>query len=441
VGPIFGLNIVQVGDTNKDGLAEVITGSGQWGSVTGYRGSDGAELWSIANPEHGVFGIGVGDVDADGENEVLWGAGLSSTGRDALFIGDWNTQTVEWGSSDLDAPLRVAVGDINNDGRQEIVMASFSTDSGYAGGTLTVYDALTHQNEWSVLTDNSYYDIYQVAVGKLDSGAGLDIVVGGDNLYDTRLEVYDGVTHNLDWKSPVLLDMGGAPRALLVQNLNGSAVDDIIVGLSNKHIQVFEGATPVILWDSGALDGNITDIGYGDADGDSKPELVILTDQSIYEFDPVTFAMKAHQSLVGGQQVGIVEGKKGQAGKLVIAIRNGDDSETLKVLAGSDFHTLWQTLLGQVTVSDIAVGDLDGGGTPDLVVAGYGWNEGGGRYPSLLLIGSVRGSQKPIVYRDKGYWGWIRNLVLADLNGDGKQEVVFGSDSLIQVDALTGILK
>lgn len=95
VGPIFGLNVVAVGDTNGDSVDEVLTGSGQWGSVTGYRGSDGAKLWSIPNPEHGVFGIGVGDADNNGGNEVVWGAGLSSTGKDALFIGDWENESVE----------------------------------------------------------------------------------------------------------------------------------------------------------------------------------------------------------------------------------------------------------------------------------------------------------------------------------------------------------
>ncbi len=195
VGPVVGLNMIAVGDTDGDGVDEVLSGASQWGNVVGYRGSDGAELWRIPNSLHGVFGIGVGDTDNDEVNEVIWGAGLSSTGKDALLIGDWESETVEWSSDDLDGPLSVAVGDIDNDGQMEIVMAGFSTTSGYAGGTIRVYDGATHRLEWSTVVSDSYYDLHQVAVGQLDSDPALEIVVVADDWHKTRLRVYDGITH------------------------------------------------------------------------------------------------------------------------------------------------------------------------------------------------------------------------------------------------------
>jgi len=54
------LNSVKVADVNNDGIAEVIVGNGQWGSVIVYNGNNGGKMASITNPEHGVFGIGVG---------------------------------------------------------------------------------------------------------------------------------------------------------------------------------------------------------------------------------------------------------------------------------------------------------------------------------------------------------------------------------------------
>ena len=43
---------VAVADTNKDGISEVLIGNGQWGSVTGYQGTDG-EL-SLGYPQPGT---------------------------------------------------------------------------------------------------------------------------------------------------------------------------------------------------------------------------------------------------------------------------------------------------------------------------------------------------------------------------------------------------
>ena len=69
--------------------------------------------------------------------------------KDALYVGSWINQAVDWGSDDLDGPLYVAANDIDLDGQGEFVLASRSTTSGYEGGTIRVYDGLTHQVDWS----------------------------------------------------------------------------------------------------------------------------------------------------------------------------------------------------------------------------------------------------------------------------------------------------
>jgi len=423
VGPIFGLNVVAVGDTDGNGSSEVLTGSGQWGSVTGYRGSDGTQLWSIPNPEHGVFGIGVGDADNDGTNEVVWGAGLTSTGKDALCIGDWESESVEWTSDDLDGPLYVAAGDIDNDGQVEIVMASRSTTSGYDGGTIRVYNGTNHQLEWSTLVSSSYYDLYQVAIGQLDADAALEIVVGGDNWYDTRLQVYDGISQTMEWQSAVLAS--GAPRALLVHNLDADPTDEIVVGLSNQHVQIFNGATSVIQWDSGGLDGAIKDVSVGDLDGDSVLELAILTSQSVYVFEVGTWTQKLHKALGNGTQLVIANANLSGAGELLI-VTSGSGS-TLQAWTGTSYEQIWQRYLGDVTVNDITTADLDGDGDEEFIMVG----------PNLLLIGSqiILSSYWP-EYQSDGSWGSINGAVFADIDNDGQGELAFGSSSLIQINEI-----
>lgn len=436
-GPIFGLNVIAVADTDGDDVDEVLTGAGQWGSVTGYRGNDGTRLWSIPNPEHGVFGIGVGDTDNDGVNEVIWGAGLSSTGKDVLVIGDWERESVEWSSDDLDGPLYVAAGDIDNDGQVEIVMASRSTASGYKGGTIRVYDGATHRLEWSTVVHNSYYALYQVAVGQLDSDPALEIVVGGDNWYDTRLQVYDGITHAMEWKSPVLAN--GAPADLFVMNLDADPVDEIVVGLSNRHVQIFNGATPVIQWDSGKLDGRIKDLAIGDLDGDSALDLAVLTNQSVYVFEVGTGDQKLHRAIKDGTRLAIVDGDTGNPGQLLIVTSTYNLDARLQAWDGADYALLWQRLLGNVFVNDIFSGDLDGDGYDEFVVMGhvdsnaqYNWGD-----QSLLFVGSQITPSYWTEYQSNSYWGSINGVVFADVDNDNQGELVFGSNSLILVNEIS----
>ena len=341
---------VAVADTDKDGICEVLIGNGQWGSVTGYQGTDGGYLWAIPNPEHGVFGIGVGDTNNDSINEVVWGAGLSSSGKDALFVGSWINQAVDWGSDDLDGPLYVAANDIDLDGQGEFVLASRSTTSGYEGGTIRVYDGLTHQVDWSAEVSDSYYDIYSLGIGQLDADPALEILVGGDNWYDLRLQSYDGLTHSVEWTSPVLV--GGYPYSLELIDLDNDAVEEIVVALG-QNLQVYHGASNIVQWDSGALDGPIQDFAVGDVDDDGIKDIAVLTDLSVYLFDSSTWAEKLHRAISGGELIAISEADANSDGHLVIVFSDDSSNHILQAWGGLAFPIRWQRSLGDVYLEDL----------------------------------------------------------------------------------------
>jgi hypothetical protein len=193
-----------VADVDGDGLSEVITGSYEWAPLSIFRGRDGVLLGNIPNQEYGAYGIGVGDANDDQVNEVVWGAGADSTSADALFVGSWISQTVQWKSTDLDGPLFLAAGDVDLDGRNEIVMASRSTNSRYDGGTLRVYDGSTHELEWSTFAAQEIFFFYQVVVGQLDADEQQEILVSGSLDYNGRLRAYDAVSQTVEWQSPSL---------------------------------------------------------------------------------------------------------------------------------------------------------------------------------------------------------------------------------------------
>src|SRR4029453_10823129 len=100
--------------------------------------------WQIANPEHGVTAIAVGDATGDGRLEVLWGAGATSSGPDYLYAADPSTQAILWQNADLVGPfIGPEVGDVDGDGEPEILFAASQSNAAYASGRILVLDGRT----------------------------------------------------------------------------------------------------------------------------------------------------------------------------------------------------------------------------------------------------------------------------------------------------------
>ena len=335
----------------------------------------------------------------------------------------------------------MAAGDVDNDGQMEIVLASRSTTSSYDGGTIRVYDGVTHQLEWSTVESSSKF--YRIAVGQLDTDPALEIVLGGEKYSDTRLWVYDGVTHVMEWESAEL--SSGVPGALLVMNLDNDPVEEIVVGLSNSHVLVFNGVSSVIQWDSGSLDGSVRDLDIRDLDGNMVLDMAVLTDQSVYIIDLGTWTQKLHHALNEtnklafnyGDKLVITNGDMVGAGELLISISSESPGSQIQAWDGENLELLWQRSLENINTKDIAAADLDGDGDEEFVIMGdIGSDWDSNHDPSLLLIGSQIFSPYWTEYQNDGYWGMINGMIFADVDSDGQKELVFGSDSLIQVNEI-----
>ena len=425
------LDDISTGDVDADGVSEVIIANGDYGAkISGYQGNNGTKLWTILNPNSGVFEIGVGDADNDGVNEILWGAGHNALKGSGLIIGNWVSQTVEWTNKNLDGPMSVASGDLDLDGQVEIVMASFGTNDDYRAGMVSIYDGITHALEWSIEIDSVFFDIHQLKVGQLDLDPALEILIGGEDWYKTRLQVYDGVSRTLDWASPVLGT--NAPRAVLVENIDEDAVDEIIIGLNTTHVQVLNGASEIVQWDSGMLDHVIVDMAFGDLGVSDNLNLAILTKQSLSVYDVGTWERVSYGLVGGGTQVAMIEADSNEAGQLLILTATYD-SYTLEAREAKSLETVWQRPLGKITVKDLFVFDLDADTNQEFIVAGSTgerlWD------PSLLMIGS---KNHPM------FWKWslkrnldqINDIDISDVDLDGKLDMLIGSASMIQVNEI-----
>ncbi|MEM1229437.1 MAG: thrombospondin type 3 repeat-containing protein [Pseudomonadota bacterium] len=250
-------------DITGDGIAEVLYGDGQWGNIYAHDGSTGDELWRVRNPEHGTTRIAIADMDSDGTAELMWGAGWTSTGADYFYAHDLETLELEFQSPDLVGPFTATtVGDADSDGEQEVVALSFESNSGYDDGVLHRFSAETFALEY--MGDTRAFDgfawtgIHDVAVGDLDGDGDQEILVATDRLYDGRIYILNGTTGVRE--QVIELDGGSPVHALALADMDLDGDLDIVAGGGVEHtgsdgtaIYILDGRTGALLWRSVAL--------------------------------------------------------------------------------------------------------------------------------------------------------------------------------------------
>lgn len=423
------IGALAVADVEADGIPEIIYGDSQWGKIYAINTQTRAEKWSVSNPRHGVSGIAIGDVDQDGKKEVLWGAGGTSSGADYLYVADPSIGTIEWQNKHLDGPLSpLAIGDIDEDGTDEIVMVSASSESGYAEGIISIFDAKTHALEYQEkLGIQDWMGVRSVEIGDVDNDGHTEFVVTTGNIYDGVIRVYSGATHTLKAQSAGY--SGNYFSALAIGDVDGDGKTDIVAGQGMEHtgatgvyLIVFDGATLAEKWRSVSLDNSWTgvyDIKLADLDNDGHMDIVSsVLGSRLIVYDGVTHDLK----LLIDHPARALE------------IADIDNDGALEILAGREngkidvFNSSTFALKMTVSTFDttpinaLRVADIDGDGASDWLLT---------RDKELAILD---GQDQGLKWRSAnltGDAGLYDHLVVKDVDGDGKLDIFLGSDVAI----------
>lgn len=292
---------------------------------------------------------------------------------------------------------RIALGNVMGDAQQEIVVMlangriyyydpTTRVERGYIGTGVSSAEALSVADlngdgvaELIVTTTNDLfvYDNNGNLLWKLLGAGGSDVVVGQmDN--DPALEiattkgVVDSATHATQWARN-----GGFGAHLKLAPLPGASYQQLIAAEAWSTVYSYDVATQLPRW-SISTPQDIGAIAVADVENDGTPELLIGDGQwgKIHVYNLITQALK------------------------------------------------WEANNPEHGVTNIAVADVDGDGVVDLLW-GAGWTSTG---PDYLYVADTAGTHA-IKWQSIDLGGPFLGPFIADLDGDGKPELVICSTS------------
>lgn len=420
--PISVLSDFRISNVDTDPSMEILFGGGDLSALHVVSAVTGVEEWSLRGATRGVDSLAIGDVDVDGVDEILWGAGRSSTGKDVLFVADSRAHAIEWESRDLRGPFRALTAfDREGDGVPALLAGSFLSDGGSREGVVSRFDLLREQvlpfanpvpqfygrGLWRIRSENLDLDpqdelcistataqtegvtcldglsqevawrvswpwgsaVSSLAIVDVDGDQQLEVVAGARSLPGGQglfVYCYRAESGWLEWRTPDLSGYLGELSLLRVGNIDNDPTPEVVVADFQHRLFVIDGVTGLV--ESGPFDLAVSALDLADRVGDPASEIYVgLADGTVRQLDPATGDTVVILPSLGSpvDALAIAQFGEGPVDDFVVSA-----SGAIRVFDGSLGTEIWSS--GRVasavgTRDSLLAVDLDSDGKRDLV--------------------------------------------------------------------------
>jgi VCBS repeat protein/FG-GAP repeat protein len=349
------------------------------------------------------------------------------------------------------SPSAVAVGDLNGDGKADLAEASIGGGGQGTPGAVSVLlnkGAGRFQPARNYRTDKSY----DIVASDLNGDRRPDLAVIGGESFSAVVFINkgDGTLAAEQFYGVGNFATDNVGQAIAAGDLNGDGKTDLAtadpsysVGAGSMSVLINRGDgtfNPRVAYPTDGGSESLS-IAIGDLNGDRRPDVAIAHDTSEGKKQGLVsvFITRGDGTLprprlypAGDRPVHVEIGDLNRDGKadLVTANLRGNSVSVLlnrgdgSFRAKRDFRTSTACLNRICVPDEVAIGDLNGDGAPDLAVSD--------RHITVLLN---RGNGSFSSKRDYSIRGNIGQIAIADLNGDRRQDL-----AVVQGGALTVLL-
>lgn len=348
----------------------------------------------------GAAGIHLGDFDGDGTNDLVScsvGAPYVLTQEGAGFRTLWYGPQVGCG--------RVAAGDLDGDGRIEIVVATTSGGPyNEVPGAILRFD-YGSADATATMTLPTTFPVTGLVVANVRGDSAPEIVAATS----AAAYVIGGTALDIQWEAP-----GKGGTHVHCGDLDGNQTLEVVVNGNPAHI--LDAAAKVELFAYGGGFGQCSAV--GDIDGDGKAEIVTCVASSqVKVIEGDTLATKWTYS--GGNydaydSGGVADLTNDGIGEVLLG---GNQATDVIALRGSDGAEVFRIDSPNYGVPTITGGNADSDASAELI-----WGAGVAYSGSdMIYIADV--ANHVIQYSTPDLGGdWLSSA--ADVDGDGEQEIV-----------------